>query len=89
MKKNIKNYNLEELKQELANLGEKPYRAGQVYEWIYKNKVQSFDEMTNLSKELRNKLKENFSMGLFKIVKKLESVDGTKKYLFNINDGSR
>ena len=84
MKKNIKNYNLEELKQELANLGEKPYRAGQVYEWIYKNKVQSFDEMTNLSKELRNKLKENFSMG-----KKLESVDGTKKYLFNINDGSR
>ena len=84
MKKNIKNYNLEELKQELANLGEKPYRAGQVYEWIYKNKVQSFDEITNLSKELRNKLKENFSMGLFKIVKKLESVDGTKKYLFNI-----
>lgn len=87
MIKNIKNYTLDELKEELKNLGEKPYRATQIYEWIYKERVESFDEMTNLSLDLREKLKQNFSFGLFKIVKKLESVDGTKKYLFDINDG--
>lgn len=86
MNKNIKNYSLEELKEEFKNIGEKPYRAEQVYEWMYIKKVQSFDEMTNLSLDLRSKLKENFSFGLFKIVRKLESVDGTKKYLFDIND---
>ena len=87
MVKNIKDYNLDELKEELISLGEKQYRASQIFEWIYINRVQSFDEMTNLSIDLREKLKNNFSLGDFSIVKKLESVDGTKKYLFNINDG--
>ena len=87
MIRNIKDYSLDELKDELLNLGEKPYRAVQIYEWIYSNRIQSFDEMTNLSIDLREKLKNNFSFGNFKIVKKLESVDGTKKYLFDINDG--
>ncbi len=86
MIKNIKNYSLEELKDELKKIDEKPYRAEQIYEWIYKKKVESFEEMTNLSIDLRNKLNTNFNMGLFKIVKKLESSDGTKKYLFDIND---
>ena len=88
MIKNIKNYTLDELKEEFKNLEEKSYRAEQVYEWIYKKKVNSFDDMTNLSIDLREKLKNNFSFGTFNIVKKLESVDGTKKYLFDINDGS-
>ena len=88
MIKNIKNYTLDELKDEFKNLEEKSYRAEQVYEWIYKKKVNSFDDMTNLSIDLREKLKNNFSFGTFNIVKKLESVDGTKKYLFDINDGS-
>lgn len=87
MNKNIKDFNLEELKKEFENLGEKPYRASQVYEWIYQKRVTSFDEMTNISVDLRNKLKENFNLGLFEIVKKLVSTDGTKKYLFDINDG--
>ena len=87
MSKNIKNYNLEELKNEFEKLGEKPYRAVQVYEWIYKKKVSSFDEMTNISLELRNKLKDNFDFGIFKIIKRLASKDGTKKFLFDINDG--
>ena len=86
MIKNIKNYSLDELKEELQKIGEKPYRATQIYEWIYSKRVQSFDDMTNLSIDLREKLKNNFSMGNFRIVKKLESVDGTKKYLFDIND---
>ena len=87
MNKNIKDYYLDELKIEFEKIGEKKYRAEQVYEWIYKKKVNSFDDMTNISIELRNKLKDNFQMGLFTIVKKLVSKDGTKKYLFDINDG--
>ena len=55
--KNIKDYNLEELKKELINLGEKPFRAEQIFRWIYVENVTSFDEMTNLSIELREKLK--------------------------------
>ena len=86
MKKNIKNYNLDELKEELKNIGEKPFRAEQIFKWIYLENVSSFDEMTNLSLELRKKLEENYSLGLFKIEKKLESKDGTKKYLFNVQD---
>ena len=86
MKKNIKNYDLDNLKEELKNLGEKPFRAEQIFKWLYQDKVTSFEEMTNLSLDLRKKLDENYSMGLFKIVKKLESVDGTKKYLFDVQD---
>ncbi len=87
MRKNIKNYDLDNLKEELKSLGEKSFRAEQIFKWIYQDKVQSFDEMTNLSLELRKKLEENYSLGIFKIVKKLESVDGTKKYLFDVQDG--
>ena len=88
MKKNIKNYDLDNLKEELKLLGEKPFRAEQIFKWIYQDKVTSFDEMTNISIDLRKKLDENYTLGLFKIVKKLESVDGTKKYLFDVQDGA-
>ena len=86
--KNIKDYNLEELKQELILLGEKPFRADQIFKWLYVEKVHSFDEMTNLSLELREKLKQNYDICNFSIVKKLESKDGTKKYLFGLSDGN-
>ena len=86
MKKNIKNYDLDDLKEELKLLGENPFRAEQIFKWIYQDKVTSFNEMTNLSLELRKKLEENYTLGLFKIVKKLESIDGTKKYLFDVQD---
>ena len=86
MKANIKNYDLDILKEELKKIGEKSFRAEQIFRWIYQEKVNTFDEMTNLSIELRKKLNENFNFGNFKIVKKLESIDGTKKYLFNVQD---
>ena len=86
--KNIKSYNLPELKEELKQIGEKPYRAEQIFQWIYKEEVTSFDEMTNLSLALREKLKEIFEFQNFKILKKQESKDGTKKYLFDILDGN-
>ena len=86
--KNIKDYNLDELKKEFQELGEKPYRAEQVFMWLYREKVKEFDEMTNISKDLRQKLQENYTMCNYKIAKKLVSKDGTKKYLFDILDGN-
>ena len=88
MKKNIKDYNLEELKQVIIDLGEKPFRAEQIFKWIFKDNVTSFDDMTNLSLDLREKLKENFDLHVFKILQKQESKDGTKKYLFDVLDGN-
>lgn len=69
-------------------MGEKKFRAEQIFKWIYKEKVKSFDEMTNLSIELREKLKENYTMCNYNILKKQESKDGTKKYLFDVLDGN-
>lgn len=86
--KNIKEYNLDELQNELLSMGEKKYRAEQIFKWIYVDKVKEFDEMTNLSIELREKLKQNYTMCNFNILKKQESSDGTKKYLFDVLDGN-
>ena len=86
--KNIKDYNIEEIKEELKNIGEKPFRAEQIYKWIYENRVSSFDEMTNLSLELREKLKQDYEIKEFKIITKQVSSDGTKKYLFDLLDGN-
>ena len=86
--KNIKDYNINELKKEMENIGEKPYRAEQIFKWIYKENVTSFDEMTDLSLNLREKLKENYTLGIFKILKKQVASDGTIKYLFDVLDGN-
>jgi len=86
--KNIKDYDLEELKNELKQIGEKPFRAEQIFKWLYQDKVKEFDEMTNLSLQLREKLKENYTMCNYKILKKQKSKDGTIKYLFDVLDGN-
>lgn len=88
MKENIKDYNLEELKEKFIEIGEKKYRAEQTFKWLYKENVTSFNDMTNLSIELRNKLNELFYIPIFHIIKKQESRDGTKKYLFDVGDGN-
>ena len=72
--KNIKDYNLDELKEELKQIGEKPFRAEQIFKWLYSEKVKSFDEMTNLSIELRDKLKKDFTMCNYRILKKQENI---------------
>ena len=89
-KSKIKEYDIQykKLKEELKNLEEKPFRAEQIFKWLYQEKVKSFDEMTNLSLELREKLKENYTMCNFKILRKQESKDGTIKYLFDVLDGN-
>lgn len=86
--KNIKDYDLQDLQEELVSIGEKKYRAEQIFKWLYVEKVKTFDEMTNLSIELREKLKENYDMCNYNILKKQESSDGTKKYLFDVLDGN-
>ena len=86
--KQIKNYDLEQLKEEMIKIGEKPFRAEQIFKWLYKDKADNFEDMTNLSLELREKLKQNYTMNNFKIIKKQEASDGTKKYLFDVLDGN-
>lgn len=88
MKSNIKSFTLDELKNEMIALGEKGFRAEQIFKWIHQENVQSFEEMTNISKEFREVLKEKYTINNFKVIKKLESKDGTKKYLFDILDGN-
>ena len=84
----LKNYDLTDLENELIALGEKKFRAGQIFKWLYVEKVKSFDEMTDLSLELREKLKNNYTMCNYEIIQKQESTDGTKKYLFDLLDGN-
>lgn len=86
--KNIKDYTITELKEELEKHGEKAYRAEQIYKWLYQIKVTSFDEMTDLSLELREKLKKEFSICNYNILEKQISKDGTVKYLFDVLDGN-
>ena len=86
--KNIKDYNLEELKKELIALDEKPFRAEQIFKWIFQENINTFDEMTNISLNLREKLKQNYTLGNFNIIKKQVASDGTIKYLFDVLDGN-
>ena len=88
MKKDLKSLNLEQLTEELLNIGEKKFRAKQVYSWIHEKLVDSFDEMTNLSKDLREKLKENYTLNSMEVVAvQTSKIDGTQKYLFRLHDG--
>ena len=74
----------------LLELGEKRFVAAQLFSWLHKQRVTSFDEMTNLSKALRDKLKKNYFISSCSIAKKLVSVyDDTVKYLFELQDGER
>lgn len=88
MLQNIKDYELDELKNKMTEIGEKTFRAEQIFKWIYSENVDTIDEMTNISIELRNKLKDNFELKRFKIIEKQKSKDGTIKYLFDLLDGN-
>ena len=85
---NIYSLTRQELEQYLLLMGEKPFRATQIFEWLYKKNVKSFDEMTNIKKESIEKLKENFKISDLKIENEQISCDGTRKYLFRLNDGN-
>ena len=84
----IKSLTLGELKTEMERLGEKPFRAGQIYQWMHQKLARSFDGMTNLPATLRKKLSEEYTFTVLKAVRVQESsLDGTRKYLFELGDG--
>ena len=83
---NIRDLNYEELEETLVRMGEKKYRAKQIFSWLYKG-IDSFDEMTDISKELIEKLKQNFVLKQLTLLDFQKSKDGTIKYLFELNDG--
>ena len=88
MKKDIKSMTVDEIKKELLEMEEKPFKAAQIYSWLHKHNVDSFEEMTNISKDLRLNLEKNYDIYTCAIEKKLVSVyDDTVKYLFRLNDG--
>lgn len=88
-KTDIRSLNLEELKAWFKERGEKPFRAGQLYQWMHQKLAGSFDEMTNLSKGLREKLAGETEYTVLKPVEILTSeIDGTQKYLFELKDGN-
>nr|WP_307197086.1 23S rRNA (adenine(2503)-C(2))-methyltransferase RlmN [Neobacillus niacini] len=86
-KTSIYSLQLHELKEWLTNNGEKPFRAEQIYDWLYKKRITSFEDMNNLSKSLRDKLSDNFQITTLKTVIKQSSSDGTIKFLFELHDG--
>ena len=86
--KNIYDYSLEQLTEYFASIKQKPFRAKQVFSWLYQKDARSFDDMSDLSKDLRNQLKVEFSLDVLKIKEKQVSRDGTIKYLFELLDGS-
>lgn len=84
----IKSLNFDELNNEVLKLGIPKFRTKQIYEWLHKKGVFTFDEMSNLSKDLRNELKNKYFIPVVDIEEKYVSkIDGTIKYLFRLFDG--
>ena len=87
--KDIKSLTIDELRNDLTVLGEKPFRAAQIYKWLHVKLVSSFDDMTDLSVKLRERLKEEYSItNVSKLEVQTSKEDGTKKYLFELEDGN-
>lgn len=86
--KNLYDLTLQELEDYFINIGDKKFRATQIYEFLYKKRVKSIDDMTNIGKNMIQNLKENFTMDRIKLVMKQEDKD-VKKYLFELLDGNK
>ena len=85
-KTDIRNLSYEELVSYIESIGEKKFRADQIFDWLYQKNVDSFDGMKNLSKALKEKLEADFTFTSLKVVKELKSEDGTYKALFELSD---
>ena len=87
--RDLKSMTLEELELAVKELGEKKFRAKQIFEWFHKRLASSLDEMNNLPKNLKEKLQEKYEAAELKEVETYVSrIDGTRKYLFQLNDGN-
>lgn len=89
MKTDIKSLSLNELKTEIEKLGEKAFRAKQLYEWMHVKLARDYDEMTNIPKSLKEKLRESCTYtSLKEVTVQISKLDGTRKYLFELADGN-
>ena len=89
-KKDIASYGYDELIEEMKTIGEKAFRAKQIYQWIHVKLVEDFSEMTNLSKTLREKLDGAYEIRKVKVVAhQISKKDPTEKFLFELSDGNR
>jgi len=87
-KKEIRSYNLSELIQEMEALGQKKFRAKQIYEWLHVKLAASFEEMSNLPKALRDRLRADYDIGVLSLVERqISRQDDTNKFLFGLSDG--
>jgi 23S rRNA (adenine2503-C2)-methyltransferase len=86
---NMYGLTLDELKAQMVGLGQKEYRAKQLYSWLYKKDVSSFDEMSDVSKDFREVLKQRYTLDLPTIFTSQESSDGTIKLLYKLADGQK
>ena len=86
--KSIYGYTEEMLKEYLISMGQKPFRATQLIEWLYRHKISSFDEITNMKKDFIEQLKNDFSLDTLECVTHQKSFDGTQKFLFKLSDGN-
>jgi len=84
--KDIKNFTLVELTEELKVFLREEYRAKQLFQWIYKKGIEDFSNMTNISVEFRNFIQKNYYLNRLELIKIAESKDGTEKYLFGLED---
>ena len=88
-KKDIASFDYEELKTEIIQMGEKAFRGRQIYEWLHVKLADSFGEMTNLSKQLRQRLEEEYIIPEMKIIEhQVSKKDPTEKFLFELGDGN-
>ncbi|NLP50610.1 23S rRNA (adenine(2503)-C(2))-methyltransferase RlmN [Bacillus sp. RO1] len=86
-KPSIYSLQLHELEEWLLSIGEKKFRTTQIFEWLYQKRVTSFEDMSNLSKSLREKLEETYALTTLKTIVQQTSSDGTMKFLFELHDG--
>ena len=84
----IKSMTLTELKELMTELGEKPFRAKQIYSWLHEHLAASWEEMTNLPKSLKQKLEAYPITALETVDVQISKTDGTRKYLFRLSDGN-
>ena len=84
----IKSMNKEELKDLMVQVGEKPFRAKQIYSWLHEHLVTSYEEMGNIPGKLKEKLKEYPITALEMVDEQISAIDGTRKYLFRLSDGN-
>ncbi|MFC1666998.1 23S rRNA (adenine(2503)-C(2))-methyltransferase RlmN [Candidatus Omnitrophota bacterium] len=87
-KKDIKNFTIEELKSEMKKASIPSYRAEQIFYWVYKKGVCDFNDMNNIPIRIRDTFYKHYYIGSIKLKERLESIDGTEKFLFELSDGN-